>query len=369
MLDTAVAMGRQISDKFRPKYPDDAQTMRAALLTSLSGTSDTVGTYEQALASWFDSKYAVAVSSGAAAISVALAAAGVGPGDGVALTPTCPLCTVYPVMSTGATPVFVDTRPRSFGMDPGDLHSVMSARTRAIVDIPMWGYPTEVDELYEIARGAGIPLILDLAHSHGSTLHGRPLSHYGDIACFSTHERKPLATGEGGFILTNNLELAERCRNYSRFGNLNGKDFGLNYKLAALPAALGTSRLRHLQAQLERRRRNAAYCVEHLRHPRVKQKQIIDGAAPNYYFLNLDLAFADNARFIDYLDEHGIPSDIKRYGCRCLYEYPAVQRFRRDCPQGRALLASMTTIPVHPDLTEEDLAYVVSVINGYGERK
>jgi DegT/DnrJ/EryC1/StrS aminotransferase family len=136
--------------------------------------------------------------------------------------------------------VFVDTRAHGFGADPASVRAALTPRTKAIIDIPMWGYHTEVDELHALTQAAGIKLVLDLTHSHGTTLHGRPLSHYdGDVSCFSTHERKPLATGEGGFILTGDDELAQRCRDYSRFGNLNGKDFGLNYKLAALPAALG----------------------------------------------------------------------------------------------------------------------------------
>lgn len=354
-----------ISDKYRPMYPDDIESIGGALRGSLSGTSDTVAAYESALSNWFESQYAVAVSSGAAAISVALAAAGVKRGDEVLLTPTCPLCTVFPVISAGATPVFVDTRRRSFGMDPDDLMAVLNARTRAIIDIPMWGYPTEVDELSRMASDLKLPLILDLAHSHGSTLHGRPMSDYGDMSCFSTHERKLLATGEGGFILTKHRHLADRCRDYSRFGNLNGADFGLNYKLAALPAALGTTRLLQLEDQINVRRRNANYIVQRLTSAHVRERPIVAGGVPNYYFLNLELSFKDNARFIDYLDAKGVPSDIKRYGCRCLYEYPAVAEYKRECPNGTALLKHMTTIPVHPALKTEELDYMVNLINGY----
>jgi dTDP-4-amino-4,6-dideoxygalactose transaminase len=358
---------RSISDKFRPSYASDVNAMSAALLGGLSGTSDTVGVYERALAEWFGNKNAIAISSGAAAISVALAAVGVRPGDEVTITPTCPLCTVFPVMSAGATPVFVDTRVHGFGMDPIDLARVMNPRTKAIIDVPMWGYPTEVDELGAIARDARVPLILDLAHSHGSTLHGKSMAHYGDISCFSTHERKPLATGEGGFILTDSADLAERCRGYSRFGNLSGKELGLNYKLAALAAALGTARLPYLGDQIESRRQNAREIVESLTNPHVREKPQIPGAVANYYSLILDLEFKDNAKFIDYLEEHGVPSDIKRYRCRCLYEYPAVAQFARDCPNGRALLGAMTTLPVHPDITKAELSYMVSLINDYTE--
>ncbi|NLP63259.1 DegT/DnrJ/EryC1/StrS family aminotransferase [Paraburkholderia sacchari] len=354
-----------ISDKYRPTYGDDLPTLKKTLSCSLSGTSDVVGAYERALAEWFGASEAIAVSSGGAALSVALFAVGVQAGDDVLLTPSCPLCTAYPVIAAGANPVFVDTRVHGFGADPNAVRAAITARTKAIIDIPMWGYPTEVDELHTLARANGIKLVLDLAHSHGTTLHGRSLSHYGDLSCFSTHERKPLATGEGGFILTDNAGLAQRCRDYSRFGNLNGKDFGLNYKLAALPAALGHSRLSALAPQIEKRRQNVQYFMSKLENHKVREKKIISGGVPNYYFLNLELLFEKNGAFIDYLDESGIPSDIKRYGCKALYEFPVFEKYRRSCPNAEGLLASMTTIPVHPDITNEELDYMADHINAY----
>ncbi|KVN07017.1 aspartate aminotransferase [Burkholderia sp. MSMB1552] len=364
-IEAAVSARRTVSDKFRVVYANDVDTLEKTLARSLSGTSDVVTEYEQDLAAWFGARHAVALSSGGAALSVALYAAGVQPGDDVLLTPSCPLCTVYPILAAGATPVFVDTREHGFGADPASVHARRTPRTRALIDIPMWGYPTEVDVLQALTRELGIKLILDLAHSHGTTLHGRPLSQFGDVSCFSTHERKPLATGEGGFLLSDDDELAQRSRDYSRFGNLNGTDFGLNYKLAALPAALGRSRLGSLAEQIEQRRRNARYFLERLDHAKVREKTIVEGGSPNYYFLNLELRFADNRAFIDYLDDLGIPSDIKRYGCKALYEFPALERYRVACPNAQALLAGMTTIPVHPGVSTDELDYMAACINRY----
>jgi len=354
-----------ISDKYRPVYETDMLALEEVLQGPISGTSEAVSAYEEALAAWFDAREAIAVSSGAAALSVALYAAGVRAGDEVILTPGCPLCTVYPIIAASARPVFVDTRAHGFGADLQAVRDAVTCRTKAIIDIPMWGYPTEVDELHTVAGMLGVTLILDLAHAHGATLHGQPLSHYGDLSCFSTHERKPLATGEGGFILTNDRGLAQRCRSHSRFGNLNGRDFGLNYKLAALPAALGHSRLAMLSDQIAQRRENARTFMSQLAHPKVRERKIIDGGRPNYYFLNLEIDFADNRAFIDYLDDCGIPSDIKRYGCKALYEFAQLAPYRRACPNAEQLLAGMTTIPVHPAVTAAELDYMAACINRY----
>jgi perosamine synthetase len=298
-------------------------------------------------------------------LSVAMYAAGVRPGDEVLLTPTSPLCTVYPILAHQAVPVFCDTRRDNFGMDLGDLERAVTPRTRLIVDIPMWGYPSYAAELAKVARNHEIRTLFDLAHAHGAKQEGKHLSAHADLSCFSTHDRKILSTGEGGFILTNNADLADVCRSYSRFGNLNGKDLGLNYKLGALAAAIGSSRLRLLDGHLAARQRNAQRIASGIRNPRVKEFPVVPGGTPSYYFMLLSLGFRDNRAFIDYLDAHGIPSDIKRYGCKALYRSPLLERYARRCPNAEALLASITTIPVHPAMRAEQCDRIVSVINSY----
>ncbi|WP_394826767.1 DegT/DnrJ/EryC1/StrS family aminotransferase [Pendulispora albinea] len=354
-----------ISDKFHYIGPTDGDALVQALSKALSGSSDTVVEYEKALAGYFESRHAIGISSGGAALSVALYAAGVRPGDEVVLTPTSPLCTVYPVLAHQAVPVFVDTRPDNFGIDLADLERAVTSRTKAIIDIPMWGYPTPAIELRNAAKARGIPLIFDLAHSHGTKLDGKHLSAYADLSCFSTHDRKILATGEGGFILTDDDRLAEVVQSYRQFGNLNGKDLGLNYKLGALQAAIGKSRLGLLDGHLQSRRNNAERIAADIRNPRVKEFTVLPGSRPSYYFMLLSLGFKDNRAFIDHLDAHGIPSDIKRYGCKTLYKSPLLKPWTRNCPNAEALLDSITTIPVHPNIKAEQVNRIVSAINSY----
>jgi len=354
-----------ISDKFHYIGPSDGESLVQALSKALSGSSDTVVAYEAALAGYFESRRGVAVSSGGAALSVALYAAGVRPGDEVILTPTSPLCTVYPIIAHQATPVFVDTRPGNFGIDLADLERTVTPKTKAIIDIPMWGYPTPANELRDAARAHRVPLIFDLAHSHGTKLDGKHLSSYADLSCFSTHDRKILATGEGGFILTDDDRLAEACQSYRQFGNLNGKDLGLNYKLGALQAAIGKSRLSLLDGHLQSRRNNAQRVAADIRHPQVREFSILPGAKPSYYFMLLSLAFKDNRAFIDHLDALGIPSDIKRYGCKTLYQSPMLKPWTRNCPNAEALLGSITTIPVHPNITAEQVNRIIAAVNSY----
>ena len=354
-----------LSDKFRDLDPTDVSAVTMALSDGLSGTSQTVQAYEAALQIWFESDHAVAVSSGGAAISVALFAAGVRPGDEVVLPPTAPLCTIFPIIAAHASPVFCDVRADGLGMDLEDLGRVLTPRTRAVIEVPMWGYPTALVDLQDFARDAGVRLILDLAHSHGSRLHGRHLSAFGDISCFSTHERKPLATGEGGFILTDDSELAQLGRSYSRFGDLDGVHFGLNYKLGGLQAALGRSRLARLADQIASRQDNARALLGRLINPRVAELQVPPGGEPNYYALLLKLGFRDNAAFLRHLDAHGVPSDLLRYGGKQLYQTPAAAAYARQCPNAEKLFASLTTVPVHPGISGPQLEHIAKVVNDY----
>ncbi|MEZ4294880.1 MAG: aminotransferase class I/II-fold pyridoxal phosphate-dependent enzyme [Polyangiaceae bacterium] len=354
-----------ISDKCLQRTPGDDAAVSAALLSPISGGSEIISEYEAELAKAFGQKEAIAVSSGGAALIAALYAAGVRAGHEVVLPPTCPLCTVYPILFLGATPVFCDTYADNFGVDVEDLARVVTPRTRAVIDVPMWGYATPVQRLRDAARNHGIATVLDLAHSHGAQMEGRDLSAYGDLSCFSTHERKILSTGEGGFILTNDERLASVVRSYIKFGNLNGRDFGLNFKLSGVQAALGKSRLAHLGELSAKRRSNAEKLAAGVKREGVRELDILPGSRPSYYFMLLRLSFADNRDFIDHLDRHGIPSDIKRYGCKALYEFPALKGFTRRCPNAEALLASVTTLPVHPGIGDAEIEHMISVIQKY----
>jgi perosamine synthetase len=318
--------------------------------------------YESALSEWFQVPHAVSVSSGAAALSTAFAVLNIGEGDEVILPPTCPLCTVYPILALGAVPRFCDTEAGGFGLSIEDVHALAGPRTRAIVEVPMWGYPTDLPVLEEVARELGIPLVLDLAHAHGSRLHGRDLAQYGTASCFSTHDRKPLSTGEGGFLLFHDPELAEAARRYSRYGYLDGVHFGVNLKLSPVQAALGRHRLGALSDQIALRRRNADRIRSALDRGPLEELLIPPDAQPNYYAMLLRLPPASAGRIIDDLDSRGVPSDVKRYGCKPLYHFPICEPYRRHCGNAERLLGSVTTIPTHHSLTEDDVDYIASTV-------
>lgn len=356
----------KISDKYLFAQDSDFEIIKKTLSgKKLSGTGEIIFEYETCLADFFNAKHAVATSSGTSAIQAALFAVGVGSGDEVIVPPTCPPMTILPIVYIGAKPIFCDTYENSFSINVGDLKNKITTRTKAVIEIPMWGYPTNVAKLGELLKTRNIPFILDLAQAHGTKMNGRSLSYYSDLSCFSTHDRKILATGEGGFVLTDNHTYKDKVKSFTQFGNMDGISFGLNFKLGGLQAAIGISRISSIQNQLRVRSSNAKYIVDRIKNNNVQEFSILESGCPNYYTLLLKLSFGDNIKFIEYLAENGIPSDILRYDYKVLYEYPLFKNLSGRCPNAELLVKSITTIPVHPGLTKKQLIYIVDKINSF----
>jgi perosamine synthetase len=240
---------------------DELHAVRDTLVTAdLSGNTEVVGRYEQELASWFDARFAVACSSSTAAIHLALLALGVGPGGEVIVPATAPVMTALPVLAVGAVPVFADVaHPATFALDLADVAAKLTPRTTAVIAVPMWGYPADGPELARACRGWGVPLVEDAAQAHGTSMFGRYVGTQDTIGTFSTHARKLICAGEGGFCITDDPALADRLRQLRNLGQPPGGGefgvgFGLNYKLSALATALGRVQLSRLTGRLTQRR-------------------------------------------------------------------------------------------------------------------
>jgi perosamine synthetase len=272
---------------------------------------------------------------------------------------------VVPIIELGARPIFCDNNIDNFGLNLKDLEKLISPKVKAVIEVPMWGYPTDVASLKNCLKKYKIPLLIDLAQAHGTKINGKYLSYYADISCFSTHDRKILATGEGGFCLTNKRYLYQKIQSYIKFGDMNGVDFGLNFKLGAMQAGLGISRIKFIPKQLKKRLENAKYLLSKIDNKEVDEFKIVKNGLPNYYTLLLIIHGNDSKKFIDYLDKHGIPSDIKRYNFKVLYKFPLFKKYSRKCKNSEKLSQSVTTIPVHPNVKKNELNYIASIINKY----
>ncbi len=234
-----------------------ADTLRSGWLTNGPKTR----TFEAAFREATDSKHAVALSSCTAGLHLALLASGIGPGDEVITTPLTFAATVSMIIHTGATPVLADIREDDYNIDPQQIEKRITPRTKAIIPVHYAGQPCRMDEILSIAKVHNLRVIEDAAHALGASYRGKPIGTIGDCAVFSFYPIKPITTGQGGMLTTDDDELAERVRLLSLHGlsknawdrySDKGSAFyqvlapGFNYVMTDIQAALGIHQMRRL---------------------------------------------------------------------------------------------------------------------------
>lgn len=252
---------------------DDIQAVIAVLRSAWLTTGPKVGEFEKLVAEYVAASHAVAVSSGTAALHCAMYAAGVGPADEVIAPPMTFVATTNAVIYQGGTPVFADVDSNTLLLDPAKVEEKITAKTKAIIAVDYTGQPCEYDALRRIADRHGIFLIADACHSLGAEYKGQKIGSLADITVFSFHPVKHITTGEGGMIVTNKPELAQRARQFRNHGidsdhrqrEREGSwyyqmaDLGFNYRISDIQCALGITQLKKLSAFLKRRRQIAEY--------------------------------------------------------------------------------------------------------------
>ncbi|MEV6927109.1 DegT/DnrJ/EryC1/StrS family aminotransferase [Dactylosporangium sp. NPDC051485] len=361
---------RPVPDRFFPAPTGELDALGEVLGSGrLSGGAEIVAAYEQALAGWFGVRRVIAVNSGSSALHATLVAAGAGPGTEVLLPATAPLPTALPVLTCGATPVIVDVVPDGLALAPDDVAAKITGRTVAAISLPLWGYPVDDRPAKQVLDREGIALIEDACQAHGTRLPGGGYAGtFGTAGCFSTHERKLLATGEGGFVVTDDAELGEKIDFYTHLGHLRG-GHGVNYKLAAPLAAIGLRRLAALTSQLQDRASIAGTLRAALPDGGpLSELPIPDGAAPNYYSMVLLAEPGHATRIAAGFAEAGLPPDSIRFGYRPLYEQPLFHPYATTCPNAEALAARTVQLPAHPDLTRDAIGWTAAAITRLGQR-
>jgi perosamine synthetase len=228
---------------------------------------DYIVRFEEAFKAHLGVKYAIATSSCTGALHMGMAALGIGPGDEVIMADTNWIATAAPIVHLGATPVFVDILEDSWCIDPDKAEAAITARTKAIVAVHLYGNLCDMNRLLAIGEKHGIPIIEDAAEAIGSVYHGQRAGSMGKFGAFSFHGTKTLTTGEGGMFVTNDAALFEQVLTLSNHGRARGqtKQFwpdavGFKYKMSNIQAAIGCAQMERID-ELTRRKREilAAY--------------------------------------------------------------------------------------------------------------
>jgi len=221
-----------------------------------------VAAFEEDFAAYCQVKHAIGVNSGTSALHLALLAAGIGPGDEVITVPFTFVATVAAIRYTGAKPVFVDIEPQSNTMDVNQVAAVVTPRTKAIMPVHLYGQMADMDPILDVARRHRLIIIEDAAQAHGAEYKGRRSGSMGDLGCFSFYPAKNLgAYGEGGMVVTNNLEYARIIRMLRDWGAEWKYDHvlqGYNYRLESIQGAILRVKLEYLEKWTEARRAHAA---------------------------------------------------------------------------------------------------------------
>lgn len=239
------------------------EVLRSGQWWSVGGRK--VPEFEEAFARFQQARYAICVTNGTAALEVALRALGIGCGDEVIVPPYTFIATASSVLAVSATPVFVDVEPASLNLDPARIEAAITERTRAIIPVHIGGCPANMDAILEIARKHGLYVIEDAAQAHGAEWKGTKVGALGDCGTFSFQASKNLNCGEGGAILTNDEQVADRVWSVHNVGRTRSGGWyehqvlGGNFRMTEWQAAILLAQLRRVPEQMERRSENAAY--------------------------------------------------------------------------------------------------------------
>lgn len=359
----------KFADKFlRPFHSDDIVGIQRAIQSGvLSGKSDEVSALEHELRCAFRSEGAcIAVSSGTAAIHAALSVSGVGEGHAV-LVPACStLPTVLPVLQLGAKPVFYDTTSAT-DLSPSinDLESKISSNTKAVIALPLWGYPFDMSEMNAFANTYGIPLIEDACQAHFSHVEGQFAGTFGDFGCFSLHDKKIISAGEGGFVFARSDSNVEKMRQYITIGGMSGDAVGLNYKLSGVQAALARSRLTRTEMELATRRINATVYKNAFSGSLIQELSLRAGAQPNYYNFVAMIPASISEPHVDQIHHQlarfGFETDLLKYG-GLPGRLPVLNRFYTTAPNAESLIRRSIPLPCHPGMTASRVSELADLI-------
>lgn len=320
---------------------------------------------EEKFAEICQTQYAVSTSSGTTALHVALLAHAIGPGDEVITTPFTFMASVNAILYVGAKPVFVDIEADTFNIDPNQIEAAVTPRTKAILPVHLYGYPCNMDAIMAIAQKHGLVIIEDACQAVGAKYHGKPVGSFG-TGCFSLYATKNIMAGEGGMITTSDENIAKRCkmiRNHGMQRRYYHDMLGYNFRISDLHAAIGMVQAGRLSAFTEVRKANAAYLNTHLTS--VKTPTVCPGYEHvwHQYTIRLD-GGRDRDAAVKQLNEAGIGTGI-------FYPVPAYKQahlaqggYGELClPITEQLVKEVISLPVHPQLSQEDLETIVMGVN------
>jgi perosamine synthetase len=347
----------------------------SALTSAAKDGGKMVRDFEFELRNFLKTKHVVAVNSGTAALYAALLAADIKKSDEILLPSFTFVATANSIVAVGAKPVFVDINIDDYTLDISDLNNKITDRSKAIIPVHLYGHPSAMDEINELANKHSLTVIEDACQSVGSTFKSKHTGTIGLMGCFSMYASKVLTCGEGGAIATNSDDLAERLKMIRNHGMVNGYDtqvFGLNLRLPELSAAIAKVQTKRLPAMLDSRRKNAEL-MSNMLHDVAEKLKIKLPAEDHHKQFNWYLytvAFGDNSireRVKGMMLNEGIGATV--YYDPPVHETPYYRKLTASSSKNNKSLINteqssrhVLSLPVHPLVKDEDIKHIASII-------
>jgi len=358
----------------RPQYLMFKEEYDRAVLEALDSgwyvLGEKVSQFEREFADYVGVRHCVGLNSGLDALVLAFRALGIMEGDEVIVPANTYIASVLGVTENGATPIFVEP-DEFYNIDPARIEEAVTERTKAILPVHLYGQPARMEEIMAIAKKHNLFVVEDCAQAHGATINGKKIGIFGDINCFSFFPTKNFgAFGDGGAIVTDNEELAEKMRKLRNYGSV--KKYyheieGMNSRLDEIQAALLSAKLKHMIELEDDRRRVAEKYLKEITNPLIELPKIKEGFKHVWHLFVVKCNQRDELQ--RYLSDNGIGTQIH-------YPVPphlsgAYKRFgykKGDFPITEDCADTVLSLPLYNGMTDEETDYVIEKINMFKGR-
>ena len=341
----------------------------------ISGTfGDYIRDFEQGFSNYCDCEFGIAVSNGTTALHLAVAATDIGAGDEVLVSACTNIATALAVYHNGAVPVPVDSEEITWNLNLDLIDDLVTSRTKAIIPVHIYGHPVEMRKLLAIARKHNLMVIEDCAEAHGATCDGRKTGSFGDMGCFSFYANKVITTGEGGMIVTNNAQMAEKLRLLRNLAfttpRFKHELAGYNFRMTGYQAAMGLAQLKKIEEIIAEKRRIANTYNQYLEGVEQLQLPVEMEWAKNVYWMYCVIVKKESGferdNFADFLKENGV--DSRTFFCP-MDQQPFLQQqpgYRNvSCPVADNLWERGLYLPSSYNLTEDQISSITKHIKNY----
>ncbi len=328
--------------------------------TWISSNGCFITEFEKHVANYSNARHAIATCNGTVALHLILAALGIGPGDEVIVPSLTFVATANAVTYCGASPVFADCEPDTWRLAPASVERLLTRRTKAIVPVHLYGHPCDMDALSQIARDRKLSLVEDAAEALGAKYKGQPVGSFGRAGMFSFFGNKIATTGEGGAVVTNDDELADRCRLLRGQGMDPNRRYvhtvvGFNYRMTNIAAAIGVAQMERIDSLVGNRQRLAGWYHNRLRRTGQLTLPIETPDVEHAFWMYSLLVDRSECR-------DALMADMARYGVETrpffypIHKMPMYTEARNDkgCPVTCDVSARGLSIPSSSYLEESD---------------